>query len=190
MDLDRRISRRNSAFLGCAIAGIALLFAWAAERERLPMTVVMTAPAVAGLISYLLVKHGTEACHGWLRQRVWRDLNGNYHAFDDRPVRVAWRGGRCLVAAIDVLAVMGVEADRQRLRRLALIYPEPALFQDEDGIWWFSESAVADWLSRRAERIDARAVRFRRWLEKETFPPLRRKALLRMNEEKEADEAD
>lgn len=143
-----------------------------------PLAVVFLSPPIASILSYWAVQHGADGLGRWWRQLLYRGTNGSYHAFDDLPVRVRWTEGACAVAVQDVLNVMRLEADERTIRRLAFQYPGDGLTRDETGEWWFSELAVLDWLNRKARQFDERAHRFHRWLERETFPPLRRKAEL------------
>ena len=138
---------------------------------------MMAVPAVGYALSRLLVFNVAPAIMYWLRWLQWNKVNGCYHAFDDRPVRVEWGGKECRVAAADVYAVLYELFDEPARRRLRLRFDAAAFFE-EGGIWWFGEQAALDVLTTRSERLDQRTNRFRNWLLRETFPSLRRKAEL------------
>ena len=134
-------------------------------------------PILGAYGAWWLVHHGASARH-WVRWLAWRKVSNNYHAFDDVAVRIVWRSGQCWVAAQDVFNVLREEFDARTRRRLE-ISCAGGLVRDERGDWWFGDSALLQWLEKRSTGFDRRVNRFRLWLEREAFPPLRRKEALR-----------
>lgn len=177
MDLDEYIERKNHRHLVWGAILFALFFGGLVSVLGLSLAIVWVSPILGSFLSYWLVQHWAGKPLRWLKKQAYAGTQGIYHAFDDLQVRVRWNGGACEVVADDVLNVMGIAAEERpkTLRRLALRYPG-GLFRDIDNEWWFSEPAVLDWLAGQAQNLDLRALRFRQWLERETFPPLRKKA--------------
>lgn len=139
---------------------------------------VICVPILGAYISRLFLNHGSVGYRG-LRWLALGKVNGSYHAFNDLQVQVEWDGEQCLVAARDVFRIMAEKADAKARRRLRIAYGERGFFQDEQGVWWFGEAAVLQWLSHRAHKFDERARRFYRWFERDVFPPLHKKEEIR-----------
>jgi hypothetical protein len=130
-------------------------------------------PILGAYGAWWLVHHGASARH-WVRWLAWRKVSNNYHSFDDVGVRIEWRSGQCWVAAQDVFNVLREEFDAKARRRLE-ISCRGGLVRDEKGDWWLADSTLLLWLEKRSTGFDRRINRFRLWLEREAFPPLRRK---------------
>jgi len=133
-------------------------------------------PILGAYGAWWLVHHGGANARHALRWLAFRKVSGNYQAFDDISVRIAWRNGQCWVAAEDVFKVLREEFDARARRRLEMSCGQQDFVRDERGDWWFSDSALVHWLQKRSTGFDRRVNRFRLWLEREAFPPLRRKA--------------
>jgi len=133
-------------------------------------------PILGAYGAWWLVHHGGANTRHWLRWLALRKVSGNYHAFDDVSVRIVWRNGQCWVAAKDVFNVLCEEFDARTRRRLEMSCGQGGFVRDERGDWWFGDSALIQWLEKRSTGFDRRVNRFRLWLEREAFPPLRRKA--------------
>lgn len=181
MHIDQQIQRDQRRFLIVGAVLYALLFAGLAQVVGFFLALVWTAPLLAAVLAYWLVQHWAGKPLHWMKKAAYAGTQGVHHAYDDLPVRVCWDDDRCLVAAHDVFAVLRIPPDvrRKTLRRLALDYPDGGLFVDADQEWWFTEAAVLDWLGSKAQRLDQRALRFKLWLERDTFAPLRKKAEIR-----------
>lgn len=176
MDLDEQTRRRNRIYLiavGILFAGLFLALAF---LVGLQLAFIWTSPVLGSVFSYLLVQHWAGKPFRWLKHRAYAGMSGSFHAYDDLQVRVRWNGVSCEVALIDVLGVLRIpkSAHFDMTRRLALRFPQ-AVYQDQSGVWWFTETALLDWLTERSRTLDAHVLRFRRWLERETFPALHRK---------------
>ena len=117
------------------------------------------------------MKHGAGATFRWFKRMALNDLQGNHHAFHDRPVRVCWQDGDCKTLAADVFDILSYQTNAPLLRRLALQYGEDGFFRDQRGRWWFGESALLDWLHRRSQTLDHQTLRLHRWFERELFDP-------------------
>ena len=137
---------------------------------------VLITPVIGVAVSVFLVKHGVGGTFRWFKGMALNELQGNHHAFNDRPVCVRWQDGDCKTLATDVFDILSHRADATFLRRLALQYGDEGFFGDEHGRWWFGESALLDWLQRRAQNLDHQTLRLHCWFEKEVFPPMRKKA--------------
>ena len=178
MDHDQRIRRQHRihwlvglAGLGAYLAAMISVLGWA-------MALVATTPVLAGLSAYWLVQHGAGMPWQWLKRRAYAGTEGVFHAFDDLQVRVRWNGVCCEVAVRDVLAVLRVPADEQPklARRLAARYPGGIHQYPQDAReGWFSEASLLAWLAERGGDSEPSVWRFRRWLERETFPAIHRK---------------
>ena len=165
----RRLTYLVAALLFVAIYGLA----WLVSGPLIGLVVCVPILGVFG--SWLLVTNCATGCR-WIRWLALRGINGNYNAFDDCEVRVEWRDGQCRVAARDVFKALGEELDDKTCRQTRISYGEKNFWQDEHGEWWFGEEAIRQWLNRRANKFDRRAHRLYLWLEREVFPPLRRRA--------------
>ena len=171
---------RNARWLTYGLAALALLICFGVASFLFGQLIgfVVCVPILGAFVARLIVNHGSAGYRGF-RWLALREFNGNYHAFNDLPVRVEWDVDQCRVMAGDVFNVMHERPDAQARRRLCVAYGEHGFFQDERGDWWFGEAAVLQWLSLRAQRFDERAQRFHRWFEKDVFPPMRKKAELK-----------
>lgn len=136
---------------------------------------VLCVPIVGVYSAVFLVNHAG-ASYRWAYWLTWRKVNGHYQTFDDREVCIEWRAQHCRVATADVFRVMQLKPDAMEHRKLGVRHGSEGFYRDERGIWWFSEPALLNWLKPRAERMDERAIRLLRWLEKEVFPPMHKKA--------------
>jgi hypothetical protein len=126
-----------------------------------------TWPPLIGLIA---------ALGGWrLASRNTPSPPGQERLFGNQPVRMRRGGRNCAIDAEDALHVMYLQPHETALHRLALRYGDENFFQDENGRWWFGQSALLDWLQQKAHEGDPRALRFRRWLEREALPGWRRR---------------
>ncbi|WP_374328014.1 hypothetical protein [Azonexus sp.] len=139
---------------------------------------VVITPVIGVAVSVFLVKHGAGVTFRWLKRMALNDQQGIHHAFHDHPVRVRWQNNDCQTLAADVFDILHHQADTNLLRRLALQYGNDGFFRDERGAWWFSGSALLDWLHRRSQSLDQQTLRLHRWFNKEVFPPMRKKAEL------------
>lgn len=173
-DENARKTARINWLLGI-VAFIALCVCAEFFFGRLIGFVVIT-PVIGVAVSVFLVKHGVGGTFRWFKRMALNELQGNHHAFNDRPVCVRWQDGGCKTLAADVFDILDHHADATFLRRLALHYGDDGFFGDENGRWWFGESALLDWLQRRAKTLDHRTLRLYRWFAKEVFPPMRKKA--------------
>ncbi len=176
MDLDEQTRRRNRIYLivaGSLFAGFFLVLVFLLGPQ---LALVWTSPILGSVFSYLLVQHWAGKPFRWLKHRAYAGMSGNFHAYDDLQVRVRWNGASCEVALIDVLGVLRIprSAHFDMTRRLSLRFPQ-AVYLDQNHQWWFAERALLDWLDERSRTLDPHVLRFRRWLEKETFPAMRRK---------------
>jgi hypothetical protein len=174
---------RNERFT--RVLGYVLAVAFYAVAYRLARVVygpvmgfLVCTPILGAYGAWWLVHHGASIRH-WVRWLALRKVSGNYHAFDDVAVRMQCRNGQCWVAAQDVFKVLCEQFDAKACRRLEMSCGPEGLVRDESGDWWFEGSALLQWLQRRSTGFDRRVNRFRRWLEREAFPPLRRKEELR-----------
>jgi len=134
-------------------------------------------PILCGYLAWLLV-HRADV---WLSFPKWlalRDSNGTRYFFDDRPLRIEACDGRCRIAAADVFSITGQKLSDQKLRWLQSRLGPRSFFQDDEGIWWFDEAAVLEWLKGHATHADRITIGLHRWLEKEAFPALHRKIAL------------
>lgn len=139
---------------------------------------VLITPVIGVAVAVFLVKHGAGGTVRLFKRVALNELQGVHHAFHDRPVCIRWQEGNCQTAASDVFAILDHQTDATALRRLALQYGSDGFFKDEDGRWWFGESALLDWLQRRSQSLDTQTLRLHRWFAKEVFPPMRKKAEL------------
>jgi hypothetical protein len=132
-------------------------------------------PILGAYGAWWLVHHGGSNTRHWLRWLALRKVSGNYHAFDDVAVRMEYRNGQCWVGAQDVFKVLRERFDTKACRRLEMSCGPEGFARDERGDWWFEGLALLRWLEKRSTGFDRRLNRFRLWLEREAFPPLRRK---------------
>jgi len=139
---------------------------------------LVCSPILGAYGAWWLVHHGASARH-WVRSFALRKVSGNYHTFDDVAVRLECRDGQCWVGARDVFKVLRERFDAKACRRLEMSCGPEGFVRDEDGNWWFEGSALLRWLQKRSTGFDRRVNRFRLWLEREAFPPLRRKEEIR-----------
>jgi hypothetical protein len=135
---------------------------------------VVCSPILAAYGAWWILNRGVGARH-WLRWLALREVNGNYHAFDEVPVRIAWDDGQCWVAAKDVFEVLREQLDAQTSRRLVTACGQGAFIKDQHGAMWFAESALLQWLGKRSARTDRRTNQFKLWLEHEAFPAMHKK---------------
>ena len=140
---------------------------------------VMITPVIGVAVSVFIVNHGAGGTLRWFKRMALNDLQGFHHAFHDHPVRVRWHDGECQTLASDVFDILDHQSSDARLRHLARQYGDDGFFKDESGRWWFSESALLDWLHQRSQSLDHQTLRLHRWFEKEVFPPMRKKVELR-----------
>jgi hypothetical protein len=175
----RRTHERSERFarvLGYVLAVVLYAAAYRLARVIYGPVVgfLLCTPILGAYGAWCLVHHGASARH-WVRWLVLRKVSSNYHAFDDISVRIVWRNGQCWVAAVDVFNVLHEEFDATTRRRLEMSCGQGGFVRDETGDWWFGDSALLQWLEKRTS-FDRRVSRFRLWLEREAFPPMRRKA--------------
>jgi len=181
MQIDQQIQRDKRRFLIFGALLYALLFAGLAHVAGFFLALIWTSPLIGVALSYGLVQHWSGKPLHWMKKAAYAGTQGVHHAYDDLPVRVLWEDESCHVAIRDVFAVMRIPpaVRAKTLRRLALDYPDGGVFVDADQEWWFTEAAVLDWLDGKAHQLDQRALRFKLWLERDTFAPLRKKAEIR-----------
>lgn len=174
LDPNRGFFRRN--VLPTAIAALVLL-ALAMFFFGPLIGLVFWSPVLGFAASYLLVVRGVIRLN-WLRRWVWRHEHGNFHAFDDMAVCIEWRDEAPQVLAADLFRRLAWQPDATFHRRLSQRLGA-GYRQDAQGRWWFSDSGALDWLYQRSTSGDpaqrAQAQRLRLWLEREVFPPLRRR---------------
>lgn len=139
--------------LGAAISQGAGIAGWA----------VWLLPAGAAIVAGGLIRHGGRGPPRHAQQ------------FGGLRIHIRWSGQDCVIDAGDALHAMRVKAEEAMLRRLAVRYGDDRLFQDENGRWWFCETALLDWLHRKAGEGDPRAPGFHRWLAREALPAMRRR---------------
>jgi len=171
-DRAERNQRMATVALALVFYCVAYSMAWFAYGPVIGFAIC--SPIVGGYLAWLLV-HRAEA---WLFFPKWlalRDLDGTRHFFNDRPLRIEACDGRCRIAAADVFSVTGQKASDQKLRWLQSRLGSQSFFQDEEGIWWFDEAAVLEWLKGHGPHANRITRRLHRWLEREAFPALHRK---------------
>ena len=168
----RNARLRNIALVGLGYGALYLIASWCFGPR---IGFVATSPLLGIIASVLIVNYGGLLYDG-LRWLVWREEEGSYHAFDDIGVHVEWQDGQCRVAASDVFKVLGDAPDGDTCHRLRAHYGRRGFFQDDQGVWWFGEAALPEWLEQRARGFDQRALKFRLWLLREVFPPLGKRA--------------
>ncbi len=175
---ERRERGRRALGYVLAVVFCGVVYGTARKVHGSAVGFLVVTPILGAFGAWFLVKHGAGVRH-WLRWSALRKVDGIHHAFDDVAVRIIWRDDQCWVAAQDVFAVLRKPFDANTLRRLQAWCGEAGLSQDEKGEWWFGEAALLQWLAQRRTRFDRRASRFRLWLERGAFPPMRRKVELR-----------
>lgn len=178
MSFDEEVRKTALVNWLLGIAAFVALYACATFFLGWLIGFVVITPVIGVAISVFLVKHAAGGTFRWFKRMALNELQGNHHAFNDRPVCVRWQNGECKTLATDVFDILGYRVDATLSRRLALQYGDNGFFGDERGRWWFGESALLDWLQRRAQTLDHQTLRLHRWFEKEVFPPMRKKAEL------------
>ncbi len=173
-DFDSRERRSQKLTYLLALAFYAGAFALCRFAYGPVMGFVVSSP-VLGVYAAWLLLYRTDGALRWAKWMALRKVDGNFHAFEDLPVRVQWLEGQCWVRAQDVFRVMREEPDAPALRRMAGQLGESQFFADTRGDWWFAEAAVIQWLGVRAEKLDARALKFQAWLQRQVFPPMHRR---------------
>ena len=173
---DRARRYRRAAFVVGIVALIALV-AMLAETAGFEAAMTWTLPAltclVLGLSAWSLRQQPGSAAPGQPNRGSPAGRPYPEQHFGRMPVRMRRSGRNCAIDAEDALHVMYLQPHETALRRLAIRYGDDHFFQDENGRWWFCEYALLDWLEQKALDGDPRALRFRRWLEREGLPRLR-----------------
>lgn len=175
-DADAKKTARINWLLGI-VAFVALCACAEFFFGRLIGFVVIT-PVIGVAVSVFLVKHGAGGTFRFFKRMALNEIQGIHHAFHDYPVCVLWQDGECKTRAAEVFDILNHPTDDTLLRRLTLQYGDDGFFKDQQGRWWFGESALLDWLYRRSQTLDHQTLRLYRWFEKEVFPPMRKKAEL------------
>jgi hypothetical protein len=172
-DLREQSSRRATY----ALAALFYMGAYGLSRYAYgPVIGFLVSSPVLGVYVSLLILH--RGCGGlrWFKWLALRKVDGQFRAFQGNPISVRCSDGQCCVRASDLFRALGHVADDAALRRLALRFGDAQFFPDAAGAWWFGERAALEWLQARAARLDPVAIKCERWLRKEVFPPLRRRA--------------
>ncbi len=168
---EKRYQHRQKLFHLALLGGTFIICVWLLGVVGFLLWI----PLMAWYLSRYLVNYAAESFDD-LRWDKYGHKGGSFHAFDDREVRLFCdNSGICHVAVNDVFKVLEAKMTRLQYRKLAIRFAPEDCFVDREGVWWFSERAAAEWLGARASRIDKKAMRFKRWLEREVFPPMRRK---------------
>ncbi|HEX4583954.1 MAG TPA: hypothetical protein VH183_03935 [Burkholderiaceae bacterium] len=167
---------RSNRILSAVAAILFYAIAYAIARFAYGPTLgfVICTPILGVYLAWFLI-HRAGSGFFFLKWMTLRKSNGRLHAFGDRPVRIEQHDGQCRVAARDLFDVLGESFDTQAIRRLRLSWGQAAFCRDERGQWWFEETAVLQWLARRAEGRNRTAQQLLWWLEREAFPALHRK---------------
>lgn len=136
---------------------------------------VLFSPAIGAFVAYWIVSSGIGLTVGLARAIGQAGTDPDQHDFYGIPIRARWHGAHCEVSADDVMSALDIPkaSRRETLRRLAIASPG-GVYQDSRQTWWVSESAVLDWLGRLTAQRNLQANRLRLWLERETFPALRK----------------
>ncbi len=132
---------------------------------------VLAIPLIAWVVSRWLV-----AVPGWALQRTkenhFQEWAGRYYVFDDQQIRIHWDASVIWVVADDVYAVMQQTPDALERRKIAArLGAAHYRTLEGDKQECFSEAGVARYLTGLPEE-DTR--RFRRWLEREAWPNIRK----------------
>lgn len=99
--------------------------------------------------------------------------HGQYYAFDDRQIRVAFDEDAIWFAAQDVFDALGTPADARQTERVRQVVGRDGLATAPGlDLLAFSEKGLAAWLDRRTDRT---AVQFARWVESTVVAPHRRR---------------
>ena len=177
-DSDRKLQTPRWLSYGLALAFLAGAYWVASALFGRAIGLVMCVPVIGVYVSRLLLNHAGDGFRAmrWLKLHK---LNGKYHAFDDLHVRIEWEDGQVQVSAQDVFRLLHENPEASTLRRLAISFGESGFFQDENGGWWFGETAILEWLNKRAQKHDQKALRLKLWLERDVIPPHRKKAEIR-----------
>jgi hypothetical protein len=170
---NERFTRALGYVLALAFYAAAYGLAWVAYGSV--MGFLVCTPILGAYGAWWLVHHGGANTRHWLRWLVFRKVSGSYHAFDDVSVRIVSRNGHCWIAAEDVFNVLREQFDAKARRRLEMVCGQEGFIRDERGDWWFADWALLQWLQKRTMTHDRRVNRFRLWLEREAFPPMRGK---------------
>lgn len=174
-DFDSResASRRLTYLLAAAF----YLFAyWLCRTAYGPLLGFVVSSPVLGVYAALWMRFGSESTFRWFKWLALREVEGRHYAFQDHPIGIRWSEGQCWVRAQDAFALLKENPDDAALRRMALRFGDTAFHPDSSGSWWFAEHAILEWIAPRAARPDPVANRFALWLEREVFPPMRRRA--------------
>lgn len=116
---------------------------------------------------------GLRALWHWLRDSPYAAWNGSYYEFDGQQIRLLFDDETILIVAADVYAALNLQGratDERRVRSVA----------GRDGLLKvpgrrevaFTERGLLAWLDRRN---DAKAVAFRRWLDRQVIAPYRKR---------------
>lgn len=127
------------------------------------------------LIAWVVARWTIMAISGAKRDaelRAYREWNGRYFAYDDGQVRIHWDDDGIWLVAADVFRAMGRAPDAIERRKLSVRlgaggYGRPPGIEAD----CFSEGGVLRYLASLKEE---ETRRFRRWLEREVFPNIRR----------------
>jgi hypothetical protein len=154
-----------------AIYGVLGILIKDASPVRAPLTMVFAAPVwVISFAKYLLAllpaigrKAKTDALERW---------NGRYYAYGNLQLRLFLIDDVIWIPASDVGAILVPRPDARELRFLGAEYA-PIPGQKQQG---YTEAGLLRLLATRTgtRRATHEMIRFKQWLEKETFPNLRR----------------
>ena len=183
MSFDENAKKTARVHFVLGIVAFAVLSALAFTIFGLQLGLVAISPVIGVAVSVFVVKHGAGGTIRFFKRIALNEFQGVHHAFNDHTVSVRWQDGDCKTLASDVFDILKHQADATMLRRLALQYGNDGFFKDEQGLWWFGESALLDWLRRRSQKLDQQTLSLQRWFEKDVFPPMRKKAELAESEE-------
>ncbi len=141
------------------------------DAKHWPLTIVCASVLWSVSLAKYVIGAMSALKHAARRQAL-EHLNGRHYTFDNQPVRLFLVDEVIWVAVRDVAAILAPPPDERELRHLGGDYGTIPGVQEPG----YTEAGLLRLLTTRcaSRRATHDVIRFKHWLEKETFPNVRR----------------
>jgi hypothetical protein len=166
--IDDEIFIRKIVYGVIAFCAIGAFVYWARHE---PIALLTGLPIIASVFAYYFIQYGAGAAWRQVKHNSLASRSGNTYVFEGKRIGMRFENKQCFVNAADVMGAMGKPNSKSLISAMAIQKTSTHLIQDSQGVWWFTELGVMQWILPQAATFDHQARRLQQWLQRDVFRP-------------------